>query len=231
MEQRSDLWFAERAGKFTGSRFDELMRTTKKGPSRVHFNVIAKVAIERITGQHFEKRFRSHFTDRGAALEEEARQAYEAQCGFLTESVDIVKHPTLPYVSVSPDALCRADGLLEIKCPDAEGKHIEALLKAAHAKEYRWQLQGQLWVTGRKWVDAVSYDPRFPETMRLAIKRVFPCEEDFAALEKTCIASDAEVCDLIRKLQEVGDGEGKKTDKAPARKKNVTVVEGTDGAI
>jgi hypothetical protein len=51
------------------------------------------------------------------------------------------------------------DGLLEIKCPNS-ATHIEYILSNKLPSVYKPQVQGQLWVTGRKWCDFVSYDPR-----------------------------------------------------------------------
>jgi hypothetical protein len=79
-------------------------------------------------------------------------------------------------------------------------KHLDALRTGAHAVEYRWQLQHQLMVTGRAWVDAASYDPRFPEHLQLAIKRVIRNEADIAELRAEIIKADAEVAALVDEL-------------------------------
>ena len=43
-------WFAARAGKFTGPRFSDLMARTKSGPSTSRANLLATLAVERLTG-------------------------------------------------------------------------------------------------------------------------------------------------------------------------------------
>src|SRR5690606_41887739 len=95
------------------------------------------------------------------------------------EEAGFVPCDSLPNTGCSPDGLIGDDGLVEIKCAASMQKHLEALRSGAHAVEYRWQLQHQLMVTGRQWVDAVSYDPRFPEHLQLAVTRV---ERDEAAI-------------------------------------------------
>lgn len=199
MSQRTPAWFAQRAGKFTGSRFADLMATTKSGPSASRRNLLACLAVERLTGACVET-YSNAAMERGTALEEEARSAYEAWLGYLTTEVDFIAHPTLACVGVSPDGLVGEDGMVEIKCPASMAKHLDALRDGAHAAEYKWQLQGQLWVAGRAWVDATSYDPRFPEGLRLAIKRVPRDDVAIKALEQACIAADAEVETILSEL-------------------------------
>ena len=69
----------------------------------------------------------------------------------------------------SPDGLVGDDGLLEFKCPMA-GKHLTYLFRDEVPKDYVLQVQGQLWVTGRKWCDFVSYCPGLP----IFVKRMTP---------------------------------------------------------
>lgn len=198
-DQRSPEWFAMRAGKFTGSRFSDLMAVTKSGPSTSRANLIATLAVERITGTCVET-YSNGAMQRGIELEADARSAYETHSGDLVDEVAFVQHPTLPFVGVSPDGLVGTDGLVEIKCPSAMAKHLSALRYGGHAAEYHWQLQGQLWVTGRKWVDAVSYDPRWPEHLQVAVVRIERDEDDIKKLEAACIAADAEVSSLVKEL-------------------------------
>jgi len=199
MEQRTDEWFAARAGKFTGSRFAMLMAKTKSGWSASHSNLIALLAIERMTGSCVEM-YSNFAMQRGTELEPEAIAAYEDHNMLVVMPEAFLVHPTLDYVGCSPDGMVGDDGMVEVKCPSAEAKHLDALLKGSHAVEYKWQLQGQLWVAGRKWVDAVSFDPRWPEKHRLAIVRVERDEAAIAELEAECIKANDEVNEIIRKL-------------------------------
>lgn len=199
MSQRTPEWFAMRAGKFTGSRFSDLMAVTKSGPSASRRNLLATLAVERLTGACVET-YSNAAMERGVALEEEARQAYEAHIGELCVEVDFIVHPTMAFVGISPDGLVGDEGMVEIKCPASMAKHLDGLRSGAHADEYRWQMQGQLWVTGRKWLDAVSYDPRFPEGLRLAVRRLERDEDAIKKLEAACIEADAEVAAMVAEL-------------------------------
>ncbi|AHX12911.1 exonuclease [Dyella jiangningensis] len=200
MDQGSQEWLAARAGKFTGSRFADLMAVTRSGPSASRANLITTLAIERLTGEP-EATYQNDAMRRGQELEPFARGAYEAHTGELVAQVAFVVHETMPYVGVSPDGLVGGDGLVEIKCPASLAKHVMALRDGSHADEYRWQIQGQLWVTGRKWCDAVSFDPRFPEGLQLAIHRVERDEAAIAQLKEACIRAHAEVNVLVDELR------------------------------
>lgn len=200
MEQGSIEWLALRAGKFTGSRFADLMATTRSGPSASRANLIVTLALEILTGEP-EQTYQNDAMRRGTELEPFARGAYEAHTGELVEQVAFVEHQTMPYVGVSPDGLLGSDGLIEIKCPTSQAKHLAALRDGSHATEYRWQIQGQLWVTGRQWCDAVSYDPRFPEGLQLAIRRVERDEKAIKDLQDACIAGHVEVQAIVAELR------------------------------
>lgn len=191
-------WLALRAGKFTGSRFADLMARTKSGPSASRQNLLATLAVERITGSCVET-FTNAAMQRGTELEPVARSAYEMSRGLLVEEVGFVCGE-LDCVGVSPDGLIGSDGLIEIKCPSAMAKHLEALRTCAHAVEYRWQVQGQLWVTERDWCDVVSFDPRWPDGLQLAVHRVFRDESAIADLRAACIEADIEVEMMVADL-------------------------------
>jgi len=202
MEQGGIEWLALRAGKFTGSRFADLMATTRSGPSASRANLIVTLALEILTGEP-EQTYQNDAMRRGTELEPFARGAYEAHTGELVERVAFVQHPAMPYVGVSPDGLLGNDGLIEIKCPASQAKHLAALRDGSHAAEYRWQIQGQLWVTDRQWCDAVSYDPRFPDGLQLAIHRVQRDEKAIKELQDACVAAHAEVQIIVEELRQM----------------------------
>lgn len=205
MIQGSPEWLAMRAGKFTGSRFADLMATTQAGkPAAARANLLVTLALERLTGQP-EETYCNDAMRRGTELEPLARGAYEAQTGELVEQVAFITHKTHAFCGVSPDGLLGADGMLEVKCPASQAKHLEALRNGAHAKEYRWQVIGQLWVAEREWCDVVSFDPRFPDGLQLAITRVNRDEVAMKALEQACIAANAEVDAIVSELRQLKD--------------------------
>jgi hypothetical protein len=79
----------------------------------------------------------------------------------------------------SPDRLVGTDGLLEVKCP-APHKHANYLRRQCIDTQYYPQVQGQLLITGRRWVDFFSYHPEQPH-LRV---RVFRDEPYLATLRE-----------------------------------------------
>lgn len=202
MNQRSPEWFAARCGKLTGSAFADVMNLIKGGAAGANRRaLVTRLAIERLTGSNVET-FQNDAMRRGIELEPEARAAYEAQTGELVEEVGFIQHAELNYVGVSPDGLVGNDGMVELKCPANMAKHLDALRSNDHASEYRWQLQGQLWVAKRKWVDATSYDPRFPDHLKLAICRVERDEKAIRELADECARANDEINQVLHDLKQ-----------------------------
>ncbi len=198
--QETDAWLHARAGAFTASRAADLMAKTRSGPAASRANLLTLLAVERITGQCVET-YQNAAMARGQELEAEARDAYMFATGNVVEECGYITHPKIDHVGASPDGTLGADGLLEIKCPASMQKHLEALLRGAHAVEYRWQLQHQMMVTGRAWVDAVSYDPRFPEKLQLAIARVPRDTAAIKALLAEIERAEIEVQEIVNQLE------------------------------
>lgn len=201
--QRTDDWFARRRGKLTGSAFGDVMNIIKGGaPGAGRRELVARLALERLTGSTVDT-FQNEAMRRGIELEPEARATYEADTGELVETIDFIDHPTLDFVGVSPDGLIGSDGMVEFKCPASQSKHLDALRRGEHAVEYRWQLHGQLWVAEREWVDCVSYDPRFPEHLRLARKRVYRDEAAIQQLDAECRRANDDIEQIVAELRDM----------------------------
>lgn len=199
--QESTDWMQARCGMFTASRASDLMARTKSGPSASRGNLLALLAVERLTGQPVET-YQNDAMRRGNELEGEARDAYSFTTGNPVQESGFIVNDALPRTGCSPDGFVGSDGLVEIKCPASMAKHLDALRNGSHAQEYRWQLQHQMLVTERQWVDAVSYDPRFPENLQLAIVRVPRDNEAIQSLINEIEAADAEVEATVREIQE-----------------------------
>lgn len=200
--QEADAWRLARVGCFTASRAGDLMAQGRSGPSASRGALLALLAVERITGLPVET-YSNAAMQRGVELEAEARDAYSFQTGAIVDDSGFIDHPAIEWCGCSPDGMVGDLGLVEIKCPANMAKHVDALLRGAHATEYHWQLHHQLMVTGRQWVDAVSYDPRFPADLQIAIKRVYRSAEAIASLERAIADAEAEVCAIVESLQSI----------------------------
>lgn len=159
-EQGSPEWFAARTGKVTASRFIDARATNKDGKSsQKRLDYMAELALERITG-NLADRFVNDAMRRGTQLEPEARDAYQVLTGNFVTAVGICLHDTLP-IGYSPDGLVDDDGLIEVKCPASPFK-LTQLLLTRDVSEYMDQMQGGMWITGRKWCDLIVYHPSLP---------------------------------------------------------------------
>lgn len=204
-EQGSDEWKQFRAGKITASRVKALMAKTKSGYSTSRANMITQLAIERVTGT-VDEGYSNAAMLRGIEMEPEARNAYAMEHLTSVQEIGSVTHPDWDFVTCSPDGLVSEDGLVEIKCPSAMAKHYAALQTGDHAKEYKWQLHHQMLVTGRDWVDAVSYDPRFPDGLKLAIVRIekdAEIQEELRAAIVECNVLIEQQVQSMREIQKV----------------------------
>lgn len=157
VEQNTEEWFQVRSGIPTASCFDKILSPTGKLSTQAT-NYMNMLLAENITNKALNTWEGSQWTERGAELEPDAKQFYEFTNNVELESVGFI---TNYNVGCSPDSLVGDDGLLEIKCP-APHTHIEYLLNQKVPTKYIPQIQGQLYVTNRKWCDWMSYHPELP---------------------------------------------------------------------
>lgn len=167
--QGSPEWFAARCGVASASKFACIMAKIKTGEAAERRNYRTDLVVEKLTGKPLDS-FTTPAMKQGIEREPFARMAYEARTGLIVDEVGFCRHDTLD-AGASPDGLIGADGGLEIKCPERSA-HMRYLQQDAEPAEYTWQIQGGLWVTGREWWDFVSYNPDFPESLQLVIRRI-----------------------------------------------------------
>jgi hypothetical protein len=153
-EQNSPEWLEARRGIPTASRFSDVLA---KGQGITRKKYLRTLAGEILTGDVAESFSNAH-TDRGHAMEGEARTMY----AFAHDADPVlVGFMRRGRVGASPDSLIDANGLLEIKTK-LPHLQIEALEGNKLPSEHVAQVQGQLWVSGRDFCDFVSYWPKLP---------------------------------------------------------------------
>lgn len=151
-------WAAARAGIPTASAFHRIMTPRTMKPSSSADKYLCELLAERLLGQPLQD-FDSGFMLRGSELEKRAVTAYEFEQEADTTPVGFVLRDDR-RVGCSPDRLVGTEGLLEIKCCSA-AVHVGALLGMAD-DDHRSQCQGQMWLTERRWVDLLFYNPDLP---------------------------------------------------------------------
>lgn len=199
MDQGTPEWRAARLGKVTASRISDVTAKTRSGYGASRANYMAEIIVERLTGQPTES-YTNAAMIWGTNTEPLARASYEVIEGSLVEEVGFVPHPTIEGAGCSPDGLVGADGLIEVKCPNT-ATHIEYLLDSAAPAKYLPQMQWQMACTGRQWVDFVTFDPRMPEEMQYAVRRVDRDEKYIAELESEVVKFLGELDTKIESLK------------------------------
>lgn len=169
VEQNSDEWFALRLGKPTASRFDKIITPAKGAYSSASRSLIAALIAEQLPG--YTRPYLSEWVERGHEMEPRARAQYKFETDFEVKQVGFVMRDDRDDVGCSPDSLVNdgTQGILEIKCPKAETL-VEYHLGGELPREYKSQVQGQLWVTGLDWCDFYAWHPDL-EPFRFRVER------------------------------------------------------------
>jgi putative phage-type endonuclease len=199
MERRTSDWRVARLGKATSSRIADIVARTKSGYSTSRANYAAQLVCERLTGVAAET-YQSAAMVWGIEKEPEARRLYAFAHDVTVRPAGFLDHPTLAMSGASPDGLVGEDGLVEVKCP-LTATHLDTVLGRAIPGKYLTQTQWQLAVSGRRWCDFVSYDPRLPADLRLFTQRVPRNAILIGALEREVERFLAEVDATIAKLR------------------------------
>lgn len=188
--QRSPEWFAARLGIATASRFSAVLAKIKTGEAAERRNYRAQLVVERLTRKQVEV-YHNTAMQHGTEQEPFARMAFAAKTGAIVEEIGFIRHAEIE-AGCSPDGLIDDCGMVEIKCPFQTAVHIDTL-KNGMPKEHVPQVQGQMWIAGREWVDFVSFDPRMPEKLQLFVQRIQRDADYIAALSKEITAFMEEV--------------------------------------
>ena len=178
IDQHSEAWHEARAGRVTGTRFKALVA----GMGTATYNdLISDIACEIITGKQ-EQGYVSAAMENGTDTEPIARKAYSElmgvevkEIGFITPDEDNYYYE---WIGISPDGYLPDGGILEIKCPLPK-THLGYIEGGKLPTEYRYQVQGQLYVTDAPYCDFMSY----VEGMKPLIIRVYPDTELFQEFE------------------------------------------------
>lgn len=220
--QNTPEWHKARLGKATASAFDKIITAVKGDPSKQMEGYAEQLAAEILTGDPTDDFKGNAWTERGHELEPDAIAAYQ----MLRENAEVdhgqfcandadtygaspdnfVKVPVVVTVSekdddgktVTYDKTVYDEGLLEIKCFMPKNQ-IRILRKPEVEREHWPQLQGQLLVTGRKWVDIMFYHPKLkPQIIRV--------ERDDDYIAKLQVALDVLVA-LVKQIVAEYNGE------------------------
>lgn len=196
-EQYDDTYDKLRLGLPTSSNFNKVI-TPEGEPSKSWQKYAYHLIAERCLGRKVDT-YTSHHMERGMIMEQDAVDYYEFEntcavkkVGFITDNAG--------RLGASPDRLVGNDGLLECKCP-SPAVQVEYLLTGKIDRAYWPQLQGQLFISERKFVDIISFHPELPRT----IIRVERDEPYIACMEKLLNDLNDYMDKIMDKIKQVTD--------------------------
>ena len=168
--QGTPEWFNDRLFHFTSSELYKLLTEPRSKqdqeagkPSMTMAEYIFEKLAEDLTGR-YDDSLDTKALRWGETYEADARLVYETVTGNSVDLCGFIEWSKI--FGGSPDGLVGDDGIIEIKCPYSTANHVRYLLLENQYElnglkpEYYTQIQGNLLVTGRKWCDFISYDPR-----------------------------------------------------------------------
>lgn len=176
-----------------GERTEEFSDTARR--------YAADLSIERISTKPHGEPVKTWVMERGHVMEDAARRQYEARTGsFVTEAgICLTDDEVFGY---STDGLVDDDGLIEIKAP-IDSVKILTMLATGDTSEYDHQIQGGMWITGRKWCDFIMYVPDLATVGKdLFVKRIFRDEGFITGMVASLVEFDGLVASNEAVLRE-----------------------------
>jgi hypothetical protein len=159
--QRTPEWWLARKGVPTASAFDRIVTPKKFERSTSRTGYACQLVAERFDKFYSQSpEYQSVAMAEGIRLEPEARAYYEFHRNVDVQEIGFAMTDDGRF-GCSPDAMVGTEGALELKAPQP-ATHVRYLHAGGLPDEYRPQCEGHLIVTGRPWVDFLSYCPGLP---------------------------------------------------------------------
>jgi hypothetical protein len=191
--QGTDEWHQLRLGLITASEMKFILtptlKTANNEKTRAH---VFELAAQRIS-QYVEPHYVGDEMYTGHDVEKIARPIYSenfhevTECGFITRKFDDL---TIGY---SPDGIVGSDGLIEIKSRRQKFT-VQTIIEGKVPDEHYLQCQAGLLISGRKWLDFITYCGGLP----MMPIRVYPDEKVHAAIIEACEAFEDNISRCIR---------------------------------
>lgn len=195
IDQYSDAWDKVRLGIPTASQMSRIITPGGK-PSDSWKDYAYHLLAERLLERPVDT-YKSAAMERGSQMEPLAVEWYEWDRDLQTKPIGFITNEART-VGASPDRLVGDVGLLEAKAPMPQ-THVKYLLTGEIDKKYWPQLQCQLFVSEREWVDILAWDSVLP---RIVI-RVTRDEPYIACMEKLLDDFNDYMSKIIEKIKKV----------------------------
>ena len=140
-------------------------------------NYAFRLAVERISGEPLDEGFETWAMRRGHELEPEARREFEAQTGLLIETAGFVTTEDGAF-GASADGFEGDDAGAEFKCFIAPEK-LRAFWFDNDAASVMDQVQGGMWITGRKRWHFGLYCPALTGVHKQLWRHTYERDDDY----------------------------------------------------
>ncbi len=167
VEQNESDWDLLRVGKITASSLSKVMANYGKAFGEPAKKYASEIALGQITGAVSTGGYSNGHMERGHEEEPLARDEYENR--YFT-AVTNGGFFALDDLGCSPDGLVGSEGMIEIKSA-IPSIHYARIAKQSYDSAYKWQLAGGLKISGREWIDFISYCADYPEGKRIYVYR------------------------------------------------------------
>lgn len=153
-----------------------------------------RLAIERISGEPLDEAgFTTYAMRRGNELEADARDAHAFRSDVVVEPAGFVVTADGKF-GASADGLIGSSGGAEYKCL-IDPARIREIVLAGNIDEFKDQVQGGMWITGRAWWHFCLYCPSLaPVGKALTVFEVRRDDDYIEAMESDLIEFDRLVC-------------------------------------
>lgn len=197
LEQGSGAWHDARRGIITASTVGRFItpKTIKVAANGDTRSMAYQLVAERITGIT-EDTYVSRDMEEGHFIEPLARDIYSEHYAPATEVGFMVRDDWGYKIGYSPDGLVGDDGLIEIKKRFAKF-HLATILTDEVPPEHMAQCQAGLLVSGREWLDFISYCGGMP----LYVKRIHPDPRWHEAILEAVTAFEESAAQMIAAYQ------------------------------
>ena len=200
IHQRSEEWHNIRLGRVGGSESSVLSVKGKSesGLGAAAFTLLYEKAYEIIQEEPVKENIVTFAMQRGMDLEPEAIHEYELSKMVKVDQVGYILNSDYKYAGYSPDGLVGEDGLIEVKCP-GNSEFMRQIITNEIPKQYFFQMQWGMFISGRKWCDYVVYNPDYDKSP-MYIDRVDRIEKTIETLKANYLAFESELDEILERI-------------------------------
>lgn len=164
----TDDWYRARRGRCTASR---RAQTIAVGRPKGWATMATEIEWE-LTDKWRREEVNVKALHWGRDFEAQALANAELELGAEVMEPGLVFHPDYSYAAATPDFFVGDEITGQIKCPSTPKHHLKYVYGEALKGTYLYQVQWEAWVSQRKKIVFMSYDPRQPIATRCSVQEI-----------------------------------------------------------